>query len=423
MFTFLVQVFDVLALQRVGLFLVFFIMSWTIHLTKLYMSRKYRSVPIPNEVYDFPAVSIVIPVVDEKPEVWHRTLCDIEKACDGLEHQIIVVANGEYSEQNACAAKQRGFELVKISQASKRLAIEAGTKLVKHPITIILDSDTFATPDSIKNLLLVFQDAQIGGATPKHEIFNREPLMRRISDWLEDLRFNEVLKGQSVNGAVSCLPGRMFAIRTLLLRSFVSDLATQTFLGAPCYSGDDRYLTSRLLKERYQTVYQAKSLVYTDAPDTLKGFAKQRLRWSRTSLRETVLSVPWTFRYPYMTYTVFANVILRWFFFAVTINAISIWVGFCNPDSFLWQQCSEFNTPLFIVSGATLGFIISGFLRQLGHLFRYPEDILYLPAFLIITTFVLTPVEWYGHLSLRKTGWMTRRVEYHKKATRPVNVS
>ena len=413
MFTFLVQVLDLVVYQKAGLFLVFFLMSWSVYLIKLYMSRKYRSFPMSDEDCKFPAVSIIIPVVDEKPEVWRRTLYDIERACDGLEHQVIVVPNGEFSEQNARAAEQQGFELIKIPQASKRLAVEAGTRRVKHPITIILDSDTFATSDSIKNLLPVFQDAQIGGATPKHEIFNREPLMRRISNWLEDLRFNEVLKGQSVNGAVSCLPGRMFAIRTPLLKSFVADLATQTFLGAPCYSGDDRYLTSRLLKEGYQTVYQSKSLVYTDAPDTLKGFAKQRLRWSRTSLRETILSVPWTFKYPYMTFTVFINVIMRWFFFAVAINAISIWTGFRDVDFFIWQQYPELSTPLFIISGVILGFFISGFFKQLGHLLRYPEDILYLPAFLIITTFVLTPVEWYGNLSLRETGWMTRRVEYN----------
>jgi cellulose synthase/poly-beta-1,6-N-acetylglucosamine synthase-like glycosyltransferase len=363
-----------------------------------------------NYEYKLPAVSVIIPVVDEKLEVWIKTLGCISQACASVEHQILVIANGKHSEQNAIVAKEQGFAVVRIPAASKRLAIEAGVDLVRYPITIILDSDTFATPDSVKKLLLSFYDERVGGATPKHEIFDRQPVMRRVSAWFEDIRFNEVLRGQSVAGAVSCLPGRMFAIRTHLLKQFAPDLARQEFLGVRCCSGDDRYLTSRILQEGYKTIYQPDSLVYTDAPDTLKGFMMQRLRWSRTSMREAIRSIPWTINHPYMTFTVFANVIMRWFFFVVLVHAVLVWTGFVTRSHFVWQVFPRLHTPLFMLLGVALGFLISGFLKQLRHLIHYPQDILCLPAFLLITTFVLTPVEWFGNLTVTEKGWMTRRV-------------
>ena len=167
----------------------------------------------------------------------------------------------------------------------------------------------------MRTLLQAFEDKRVGGATPRHvidmwfaeNISSKRNIWRRIADWLEDIRFEEVLKGQ--NGAVGCLPGRLLAIRTKLLHKYIDGLVGQRFLGKPCISGDDRYLTSRLLEDGFKTVYVEDSMVITQAPDTLKGFVQQRLRWSRTSLRETILSLNWIFRYPYLALTTLANVL------------------------------------------------------------------------------------------------------------------
>jgi hyaluronan synthase len=209
-----------------------------------------------------------------------------------------------------------------------------------------------------------------------------------------------------VEGAVSCLPGRMLAIRTPILKKAVPALVCQKFLGAECISGDDRFLTSYILGEYgLKTVYVSESVVYTNAPDTLRGFVLQRLRWSRTSLRETLRSLPWIFKYPYCAFTVLSNVILRWFFFTVIMVGLANWFGLVHDQHYL--SLSVYEALLF----SAWGFMISGFFKQLRHLIKYPKDIAYLPFFLLVTTFILTPVEWVGNLTLRESGWMTRRVK------------
>ncbi len=409
MFTYLIQLFDLFADGTIGLFLVFFVLSWSIHTIKNIYATKYKEI----EGVDFDkrlGVSVIIPVLDEYSVVWHNVLVHITHATQGLKSEVIVVANGKHSEDNARTAKEFGFKTLRINKASKRLAIDVGSKEAKYPITILLDSDTYTPKGTIEKLLVVFNDPTVGGVTPRHVINDRNKnIVRRVSDWLEDIRFEEVLKGQSVGGAVSCLPGRLYAIRTNLLKQAGPGLVSQTFLGSKCISGDDRYLTSWLLKNGYKSVYQSSATVYTAAPDTLKELTNQRLRWSRTSFRETLLSLPWIWRYKFTAFTVLSTTIMRWIFFVVLVNGALVWSNLRHQDHFIWDTYPWLNHTWIIILGVTIGFLIGGLLKNARHLVRYPRDIFYLPAFLFITTFILMPVEWRGNLTLRESGWLTRR--------------
>lgn len=422
MFTFYLQLLDLINLRQIGLFLVFFWLTWSFWLIRLVMASGFTKTAKKankkflenNDVTDTP-LNLIIPVVDEPLDIWSRVLKSIDKAISSFsEARVVVVANGGNGRDNAKMAKDMGFDVVRLRKASKRKAIEAGVKHLKdkrnngESITIILDSDTIVPEGSIEKLIVPFTiDEEVGGVTPKHEIFDRgKTFSRHISDWLEDIRFNEVLPGQtSVDYAVSCLPGRLLAIRTHLLEKAVPALVKQKFLGAKCISGDDRFLTSWLLERNYKCIYEPSSVVYTNAPNTMIGFLKQRLRWSRTSMRESVRSIPWTLKYPYTTFTVFGNILTKWLFFAVVVGFILFLSGFREATHYINISTSQ------LIGFTMYGYLISGIIRHFGHLKRYPKDILYLVPFLLISTFLLTPVEWYGNLSLKESGWMTRDVQ------------
>lgn len=427
MFTFFIQIVDLIYLHKVGLFLVFFILSWLFLISKWVFSRGYVNerkskrffsqgglsgfIDNQSEWY----ISVIVPVVDEPLDIWKQSLNSIKNALDGRfeNNTVIVVPNGGNGFKNAEVARNMGMKVVSVIEASKRVAIKTGLLSLpqeyKGPraITIILDSDTIVTSSSIGHIIHRFnEDPTIGGVTPKHEIFDRERTVFRVfSDWLEDIRFNEILPGQSKGGAVSCLPGRMLAIKTDLLREAINPLVEQTFMNNKCISGDDRFLTSFLLERNFKCVYEPTSLVYTDAPDTLGKLIKQRLRWSRTSLRETIRSLPWIFRYPYTAFSVLGSIFMRWIYFLVIVNFILFLFGLTVRTHYL-----DIGVGTLII-GTLVGFIISGFIRQIGHLYRYPSDIKYLIQFLFFTTFILLPTEWYGNISIKESGWMTRDLD------------
>lgn len=408
MLPFIIQSADLLAYGMVGAFFVYFLLSWSIYALKLLRARQYKAHEKPWGGYQQPAISIIIPVYNEKREVWSAVLNRIALATVGARHEIIVVANGDVSLKNAHAAEDAGFRTLYLPEADKRKAIAAGAKLAKYPISIILDSDTLVSKDSLEKLLYPFYDKSVGGVTPRQVVFDRKPLMRRMSDWLEDNRFNEVAKGQSLGGAVSCLPGRLFALRTTELKKAAPYLVSQTFLGMRCISGDDRFLTSWLLSHGFKTVYQHSSVVYTDAPDNLKGFIKQRLRWSRGSLRGTIKALPWLWRHPFTFLIVMKNVFMRWFLFVIILNALSTGKVFGSTEHWFSHTYPIFNNTLVLIGVLVVGLYAGGILKRIRHLIHYPEDILYYPVFITLVTFVLTPLEWYGNLTCWKQGWLTR---------------
>jgi hyaluronan synthase len=407
MFTFLVQSVDLFAEGLVRLFLVFFLLSWGMYFYKKYTSEKFENGWIADEVK---SVSVIIPVVDEDPKIWRKVLEAINRASFALDCEKIVVANGKHSDLDADIAKKLGFRVERVPEPNKRIAVARGAEIATKNITVILDSDTIVSNTSLYKIARGFSDWKIGGITPRHEIFERgRSIARRISDWMEDIRFTNTVRGQSYHGCVSCLPGRMLAIRTDLLKKAIPEFLNQKFLNQRCVTGDDRFLTSWLLKNGYDTIYQEHNVVSTDAPDSLTKFAKQRLRWARSSLRESLMSIIWIWKRPYMAFTVFGEIFMRIFFVIVIFSAILTWSGLVERDHYVWNLFPSLYNFWFIVGGVVLGFFVSGMLRQLPHLKKYPEDWKYLPIFLIVTTFVLFPIEIVGGATCYKNGWMTRK--------------
>jgi len=152
-------------------------------------------------------------------------------------------------------------------------------------------------------------------------------------------------------------------------------------------------------------LYIPEALVLTEAPDTLRQFIQQRLRWSRTSFRETVRSLGWIFHYPFTALTTLSNVVLRWVFFIVLLTAILSWMG-------VIERTHAADLPWFvIVIGTVLGFLVSAWLRQLRHILKNPVDVRYFLHFVFVTTFILTPLEWFGNISVRESHWMTRKLD------------
>lgn len=414
MFTAFLQFMDLAKGFGLHLFLSFFLASWAVFIIKSIMIFRYK-MPVGSRNID-ESVSVIIPVADEAHDVWKKVLASIYRACRGMRAEFIVVANGNYSDKILSMAKEiiPGVRLITLQEGNKRKAITEGVAIATGQYSIMLDSDSISQDNTVKELVAAFNgNPRIGGITPKHRVFNAEKkgFVRLVCDWLEDIRFYNVM-GQSSFGCVSCLPGRLYAMRTDLLRQAMPEFLGEKWFGQVCITGDDRFLTSWLLKNGYKTLYAEQAIVYTDAPETIYQLFKQRLRWARSSFRETLISTPWISRYPYMAFTIWSEIILKWLFFIVIINAAFSVLGIVGAHrTWIGIACPRISKPYIILMGVTAGYLISGLLRQIPHLRKHPQRLKYLPIFLLIGTFIITPAEWYGHLTSHKNDWLTRNVQ------------
>jgi hyaluronan synthase len=259
MFTFLSDGHAALAGSAITPFLAFFVYVWALWAAKALTALRYRpSVAEPGGL----TTTVIVPVYRERAGVLRRALASVRA---NLPTEVITVVDGGDAEMAAIAG-EFSDRVLRIPKSGKRDAIAAGLRESdpSTDVVIVLDSDTSWEPGALRELLRPFADPRVGGVTPRQAIFDpRANSVRRLADWLEDLRYHAVVPAQSVFGQVGCLAGRTIAYRRTAFESAVERLVRQTVLGVRQDVGDDRVLTNELLRNGWRTVYQSTALVLT----------------------------------------------------------------------------------------------------------------------------------------------------------------
>jgi hyaluronan synthase len=396
MFTFLTDGSDVLSGAPISPFLVFFAYVWAVWAAKALAARRYR--PSTQSAGNL-TTTVIVPVYREPEDVFRRALASV-RANDPTE--VIAVIDGGDPHLAAIAADHCD-RVVRIPKSGKRAAIAAGLEAgdPQTDVVLVLDSDTIWAPGMLGELLRPFADPRVGGVTPRQAIFDAHANpVRRLAEWMEDLRYHVTVPAQSAFGQVGCLAGRTIAYRRTAFEPAVDRLVRQTVLGVPQHVGDDRVLTNELLRNGWRTVYQSTALVLTDAPDDWPTFWRQQLRWGRSSQRETLLSLGWLWRRPVALVCFATDILTPFALYAVLALAIAHGV---HPDG------GEAGWPLWLeLPLGYLGMLVSIGLRQVPHFRRAPHDVVRLPLFVLQLTFVMVPIRLLAFATMLHQGWSTR---------------
>jgi hyaluronan synthase len=396
MFTFLTDSYDALHGAPATPFLAFFGYVWVVWAAKALLARRYR----PSRGASPPLRSTVIVPVFHEPEALFRRA--LQSVAENHPTEFIAVVDGGDLPAATIAADSCD-RVLRIPKSGKREAIAAGLRASdpSTDVVIVLDSDTVWRPDTLRELLRPFADPRVGGVTPHQAIFDAGAnRVRGLADWLEDIRYHLVVPAQSVFGQVGCLAGRTIAYRREAFEPAVTRLVGQTVLGLPQTVGDDRVLTSELLRTGWRTVYQSTAHVTTDAPDDWPTFWRQQLRWGRSSQRETLLSLRWLWRRPATFLCFLTDIVTPFALYTVLTVAVARAIhGSGGPTG--WGQ--EIELPL-----AYAGMVVSIGLRQIPHLRRRPADIAWLPLFVLQLTFVMVPLRILAFATMLHQSWSSR---------------
>jgi len=390
------------------LFSIFVALTWLVWIIKVALSRRYRPWTEPYET----TTSVIIPVVDEPLDLFRDVL---RRIITQRPSQLIVVINGARNPalEAVCAEFGDALQWLWTPIAGKRNAIRVGVEHATGDICVLVDSDTIWIDDVLSELVKPFADPKIGGVTTRQRILEPERcFLTRWADWLENSRALYAMPAQSVLGAVGCLPGRTIAFRTAVLRESMNAFMTATFMGVFMEVSDDRTLTNLTLKAGYRTVYQATSLVFTDAPVRLKKMVKQQFRWARGSQYNTMRMTPWMLRHtPLLAFFFLVDILLpflwvttatAWVVRLVNHNSVNLYKGMLESHS---VHASITAIVILTVVSSTL----SMSLRQLRHLIEKPLDLLRMPLFILFSTLVLMPIRIYGFFRMGHVGgWGTR---------------
>jgi hyaluronan synthase len=377
-------------------FMAFFVYIWALWAAKVAAARRYRPFAQSSEGL---AATVLVPVYREPEALFRRCLAAVR--AEGPAELIAVVDGGD--PDLAAVAAEYCDQVLRLPKLGKRAAIAAGNRASdpRTDVVVVVDSDTIWTPGTLAEMLRPFADPRVGGVTPRQAIFDAgESPVRRLADWLEDLRYHMTVPAQSVFGQIGCLAGRTIAYRRTAFEPAVERLVTQTVLGVPQHVGDDRVLTNELLRAGWRTVYQSSALVLTDAPSDWRTFWRQQLRWGRSSQRETVLSMGWLWRRPVALACFAADIVTPFALYAVVVAAAARGLhGDGRPGGL---------SPALEIPLGYVGMMASIGLRQVAHFRRAPRDLARLPLFVLQLTFVMAPIRILAFATMLHQGWGTR---------------
>ena len=247
---------------------------------------------------ELPGCSIIVPAYNEGSAVAETLRSLLKSDYPAEKMEIIAINDGSADDTwnwiTLVAGEADGrITAINLEQnQGKKHALHLGFNMAKHEIAVTIDSDSIVRPDTLRNLVLPFKDHRVGGSAGIVRVRNmNQGFIPRILDICFVFSCDFIRSAQSAIGAVLCSPGAISAYRRAALLPHLDGWLNQTFMGKPSTIGEDRALTSILLRNDYRVVLQNNALVETCVPVNYPQLCRTLIRWTRGDVREGLLMI------------------------------------------------------------------------------------------------------------------------------------
>jgi hyaluronan synthase len=384
---------------------------------KVAASARYR--PRRDAVMEHLTTAVVVPVFNEDPEAFRRCLQSI-KAQTLLPTEIWVVDDGSADRSCVDVAEEVLADVAGVTihrldhNQGKRHAQGFAFSRTTCDIVVSLDSDTVLDPAAIAEGLRPFADETVMAVTGNVRALNRATnLLTRLIDLRYANAFLFERAAYSTVGSVVCCCGSLSFFRTYVVKHYLKDFLTQTFLGIQVQYGDDRRLTQYALMEG-KVLVQDTAVAYTAVPERLGHFRRQQLRWNKSFFRESLWAMG-RFGLARWPFWISAVELISWFAFSTSLIAAiyvrPIITGHMLPWYYVAyavtlayaRNVRYFGRPQMSVRSQALTFAMA-------------------PLYALLHITLLTPLRLWALLTLRQRGWGTRAsVEVALAPAQPVH--
>ena len=244
------------------------------------------------------AITVVIPTYNEPADSLRRCVASALHQEYAGPLEVVVVDDGSEAglpsldDLVVALPPHRSLRTLRLgSNQGKRHAQATGFAAAHGEFLVTVDSDTRLHPRAIDVALHQFADPRVGAVTGVALVENRSALLPRLIHLRYWSAFCQERASQSYLGVVTCCSGVFSVYRKERLDPLVDRYVSQRFLGRPCHYGDDRHLTNLLLWGGYEARLAIHALAWTEAPTSVRVWARQQRRWSQSFYREFLWSL------------------------------------------------------------------------------------------------------------------------------------
>ena len=227
-----------------------------------------------------PPVSVLIAAYNEE-KVIRDTLRSVCNTLYPGSMEIVVVDDGSQDDTSAIVAamaeEDSRIRLIRQVNMGKALALRNGLQTVRHEFVVSLDADTQFTPQTIGHLIRPFADPAVGAVSGRARVGNPKTLMARFQSLEYSCGFNLDRRAYHRLNCITVVPGAVSALRVNAVQA-AGGISNDTL-------AEDTDLTLALHKCGYTIHYAPRAVAWTEAPETVRAFAKQRFRWAFGTLQ------------------------------------------------------------------------------------------------------------------------------------------
>ncbi len=261
-------------------------------------SRREFSRLVPYE----PLVSIIIPAHNEEKVI--ATALDSLLETDYKDKEIIVVDDGstDHTADIVSGYLRKNLVLLRRPRGGKASALNYGLAYANGEIIVMVDSDSAIRIDSIRKLVRNFENNNVVAVAGNVKVGNRGRVFSALQS-LEYIReINLRRSAFDLLNTIYVVPGAIGAFRTDVLRA-TGAYDTDTIV-------EDMDLTLKILKTRKRILYEKEAVSYTEAPESIREWVRQRRRWYGGTLQTIFKHRKGWWRYGTMSFVGFPYLVL-----------------------------------------------------------------------------------------------------------------
>lgn len=220
-------------------------------------------------------VTVLIPAFNEEENI-KGTIESVMKSTY-KNKEIIIINDGSTDNTRSVIEKTleehngEKIKLLNVENGGKSMALNHGIKEAKFDICVVIDADAVLHKDALKYFVPHFKNPKIGAVAGKVNTTGRGGFLNLFQTVEYAIGQNIDKKVFSVLGAVGIVPGPAGAWRKELIIK-AGGFSNDTLV-------EDQDMTLTILKMGHKVVYEPRAVSYTETPDTINNFLKQRFRW------------------------------------------------------------------------------------------------------------------------------------------------
>jgi poly-beta-1,6 N-acetyl-D-glucosamine synthase len=221
-----------------------------------------------------PLVSIIVPAFNEEMNATRTVQSLLQQDYPNM--QVVFVDDG--SKDNTFKIVQDAFygnSNVKVytkPNGGKASALNVGIEKSEGEFVVCIDADTQLKTDAVSQLMKKFADETVGAVAGNVKVGNEINMITRWQsiEYITSQNFDR--RAFAYLNCITVIPGAIGAFKkeaVIKAGGFTSDTLAE-----------DCDLTMRLHRNGYSIGNCTEAISYTEAPETMKQFMKQRFRWS-----------------------------------------------------------------------------------------------------------------------------------------------